>query len=71
MTTADFIALQQLLGISRAEFCRRIGIAENSGTAYALGRKPIPRTVAMACAALALGVVDPPWPTEAPADRPG
>ena len=49
MTAADFTALQARLGISRAEFCRRLGIAENTGTAYALGRQPIPRTAAMAC----------------------
>lgn len=71
MTAADFTALHQRLGISRAELCRRLGIAPNSGTAYAAGRKPIPRTVALACTALALGVIDPPWPTAAPADRTG
>ena len=60
MTPADFIALHQRLGISRAELCRLIGIAPNSGTAYAMGRKQIPRTVALACAAVALGV-KPPW----------
>lgn len=56
MTAADFTALQDRLGISRAELCRRLGIAPNTGTAYALGRKQIPRTVALACAAVALGV---------------
>lgn len=71
MTAADFTALQARLGISRAEFCRRLGIAENTGTAYALGRQPIPRTVALACTALALGVVDPLWPTAGPADQTG
>lgn len=56
MTASDFIALQQRLGISRGELCRRIGIAPNSGTAYALGRKPIPLTVALACAAVAFNL---------------
>ena len=60
MTPADLIALHKRLGISRAELCRQIGIAPNSGTAYAMGRKPIPYTVALACAAVALGV-KPPW----------
>lgn len=60
MTAADFIELYRRLGISRAELCRQIGIAPNTGTAYALGRKQIPRTVALACAAVALGV-KPPW----------
>lgn len=60
MTAADFTSLQERLGVSRAELCRLIGIAPNSGTAYALGRKPIPLTVSLACAAVALGV-KPPW----------
>ena len=49
MTPADFIALHQRIGISRGELCRRIGIAPNSGTAYAKGRQAIPLTVALAC----------------------
>lgn len=56
MTAADFIDLQNRLGISRAELCQQLGIAPNTGTAYALGRHPIPRTVALACSALALGI---------------
>ena len=56
MTAADFIALHQQLGISRAALCRLIGIAPNSGTAYAMGRKPIPLTVALACAAVAFNL---------------
>lgn len=60
MTAVDFIDLYRRLGISRAELCRQIGIAPNTGTAYALGRKQIPRTVALACAAVALGI-KPPW----------
>jgi hypothetical protein len=49
MTPADFTAIHTSLGISRAELCRRLGLSLNSGTAYALGRKPIPRYVALAC----------------------
>jgi hypothetical protein len=56
MTANDFNAAQKRLGVSRAEFCRRIGIAPNTGTAYALERKPIPITVALACAALLYGL---------------
>ena len=56
MTPADLIALHRRLGISRAELCRQIGIAPNSGTAYAMGRKPIPLTVALACAAVAFNL---------------
>lgn len=56
MTAADFTALHQQLGISRAALCRQIGIAPNSGTAYAFGRKPIPLTVALACAAVSFNL---------------
>jgi hypothetical protein len=56
MTGAEFTALHQRLGISRAELCRQIGIAPNSGTAYALERQPIPTTVALACSAIAMGL---------------
>ena len=49
MTPADFTVVYTSLGISRAELCRRLGLSLNSGTAYALGRKPIPRYVALAC----------------------
>ena len=70
MTAEDFVELEHRLGLSRAEFCRKLGIAPNSGTAYALGRKPIPRTVALACIALALENA-PPWPLDPPRpDRP-
>ncbi len=56
MTSLEFIALHQRLCISRSELCRRIGIAPNSGTAYALARKPIPLTVALACAHIEQGI---------------
>lgn len=56
MTAADFTALHQRLGISRAALCRALGLAPNTGTAYALGRKPIPLTVALAAAAFDHGL---------------
>jgi transcriptional regulator with XRE-family HTH domain len=56
MKPEDFEAVHRRLGISRVELCRRIGISENSGTAYAKGRSPIPLTVALACAALLYGL---------------
>ena len=56
MTPEEFTALHKRLGMSRAAMCREIGIAPNTGTAYALGRTPIPRYIALACAAVALGV---------------
>jgi hypothetical protein len=56
MTAGEFIELHKRLGISRGALCVKIGIAPNSGTAYALGRKPIPLTVALACAAIAFNL---------------
>jgi hypothetical protein len=52
MTNNDFKAVQEHLGVSRAELCRRLGIALNTGTAYAKGRVTIPPYIALACAAL-------------------
>ena len=51
-TGDDFTALHERLGISRNKLCEMIGIAPNSGTAYALGRQAIPLTVALACEAI-------------------
>lgn len=56
MTAAEFTALHQRLGISRAALCRAIGIAPNTGTAYALGRVPIPLYIALACTAVEHGM---------------
>lgn len=53
MTSHDFNDLQARLGISRAELCRRIGIAYNSGLAYSTGKADIPKPIALACAAVA------------------
>jgi hypothetical protein len=53
MTSQEFIELHQRLNISRAQLCKLIGIAPNSGTAYALGRKSISLTVELACKAVA------------------
>ena len=64
MNADDFTSLQARLGISRAELCRRIGIAPNTGAAYASGRQTIPLTVALACAAIAFGL--PPVGKDAP-----
>lgn len=56
MTAAEFNAAQDRLKLSRREFSRRLGIAPNSATAYALGRREVPLTVALAIAALEAGL---------------
>ena len=54
MTHTEFTTAIEQLGLSRAAFCRLIGIAPNSGTAYAAGRKPVPRVVELAIQAITL-----------------
>ena len=56
MTPAQFNAYTKSLGPSRLKFCQKLGISERSGDAYALGRAPIPLTVALAIAALNAGL---------------
>jgi len=56
MTAQEFTDAHQTLGISRAEFCRRLGIAPNSATAYALGRQAVPLVVQLAIAAVQAGI---------------
>lgn len=68
MTADDFVWVHKTMGISRAELCRRIGIGKNAGTEYALGRVPVPLTVALACAAVMRGLKPPVRPTNCPAD---
>lgn len=56
MSPERFQEHRERLGLSRAAFCAALGIAPNSGTAYELGRRPIPQTVALAIAALLHGL---------------
>lgn len=56
MTSQDFNELQNRLSVSRAELCRRLGIAYNSGIAYSTGKADIPKPIALACAAVAAGM---------------
>jgi DNA-binding XRE family transcriptional regulator len=60
MTDTEFNTASKHLGISRAAFCRLIGISLNTGTAYSKGRYPVPLTVALAIAAVMRGLK--PWP---------
>lgn len=63
MTGADFIAWRAMLGISRAEACRRLGIHPNSVTVWEKGEREIPKSVALACSAVAKKLK--PWPPAA------
>lgn len=60
MTPTDLTNWRNTLGISRAEACRRLGISPNYWTKLQEGRVPIPRYIALACAALVRGIA--PWP---------
>lgn len=56
MTGQEFDDVAAALTISRAELIRRLGLAKNTGNAYALGRSQIPTSVRLACAALLHGL---------------
>lgn len=67
MTGAEFIAWREMLGISRAEACRRLGIHPNSVTVWEKGERAIPMTVALACTAVARKLK--PWPLPAKKEK--
>lgn len=56
MTSEEFAAVPEQLGISRRELCRRLEISKRSGDAYAMGRSPVPKVVALAIRALEHGL---------------
>lgn len=56
MTADEFNEAQDRAKLSRRRFCEELGIARRTGDAYALGRQPIPKTVALAIAALDAGL---------------
>lgn len=62
MTAEEFTAAQERMGLSRRQFCTRIGLSRRSGDAYALGRNAIPRTVELAIAAVEAGLDKAPAP---------
>lgn len=59
MTPATFTSIHQRLGLSRAAFARELGCARNTANKYAAGTTPIPRYIALACAALLYGLKPP------------
>ncbi len=56
MTAISFAAWRARLGFTKADAARRLGLSRNSVQAYEQGTSPIPLHVALACAALALGI---------------
>ena len=56
MTPGSFTAWRSRLGFSKSEAARRLGLSRNSIIAYENGTAEIPLHVALACAAIALGV---------------
>lgn len=59
MTAAAFAAWRASLGLSKAAAARALGLSRNSVQWYEDGSRPIPRHVALACAALAHGLAHP------------
>ena len=66
MTPATFTATHKRLGMSRAAFARELGCARNTANKYAAGTVPIPRYIALSCAALLYGLKPPPDMAESP-----
>lgn len=56
MTAQEFNDYQKRLSPSRRQFCLMIGIGKRSGDAYAHGDAPVPKTVALAIAAIEAGL---------------
>lgn len=58
MTADEFNAWKSSIGISGLEAARRLGISKNTVTRYS--RQGAPHNIALACAAIAVGLK--PWP---------
>ena len=56
MTSHDLIAWRAQLGLNQVQAAKALGIARNSLRFYEAGARPIPFTVALACAALSEGL---------------
>lgn len=56
MTAQEFNEWAALLAPSRRQFCEMIGIARRSGDNYSTGASPVPKTVALAIAAIDRGI---------------
>ncbi len=56
MTPASFIAWRERLHLNRVEASAQLGISRETLRFYETGKHPIPRYIALACAAVALGI---------------
>lgn len=56
VTGSSLIAWRQRLGLNRLEAAKSLQIARNTYQGYEEGKQPIPRHIALACAAIAHGL---------------
>jgi len=56
MTAASLTALRKRLKLSKTAFAEKIGIGRRTLGQYEAEERPIPLTVALACAAIAFGL---------------
>lgn len=67
MTAAEFIAWRERLGLNQAKAAEALGTGPNQPRAYERGQ-PIPKYIALACAAIAHGLPPIGGHKKAPAD---
>ena len=60
MTPASLTDWMARLGYNKSGAAEALGIARNTLDGYLQGKQPIPKTVALACAALSLGIPEHP-----------
>lgn len=63
MTPSDLTAWRKRLGLSKVGAAEALGCDRGSVSAWEAGSYPIPRYIALACAAIALGIKDYPSAT--------
>lgn len=71
MTAQDFIDWRERLGFNRTDAAEALGLGRNQPQRYEEGQ-PIPKYIALACAALAHGlppIGEPPLPAGLPSSR--
>lgn len=56
MTPASFIAWRERLHLNRVEASAVLGVSRETIRKYETGKHPIPHYIALACAAVALGI---------------